>query len=834
MKIRIGRLFFGALISLLSLFAFAAQATAQGPIFNQFSRSPKLRGNTGKTHTANIADVASAYGYQVLYSFCSVGGASCTDGNEPIAGLIQDAAGNLYGTTVAGGANNSGTVFKLDTMGQETVLYSFCSVGGASCTDGNEPFAGLIQDAAGNLYGTTVAGGANNSGTVFKLDTTGQETVLYSFSPCSASSCPSGENPYAGLIQDAAGNLYGTTGGSANSAGTVFKLHTTGQETVLYSFCSESNCTDGANPSAGLIQDAAGNLYGTTVAGGANSPEGFGGGTVFKLDNTGQTVLYSFCSVGGANCTDGEYPYAGLIQDAAGNLYGTTSQGGTHGGGTVFKLDNTGQETVLYTFCSVGGANCTDGEYPYAGLIQDAAGNLYGTTSQGGTHGGGTVFKLDNTGQETVLYTFCSVGGANCTDGDSPRAGLIQDAAGNLYGTAFFGGAHGGGTVFKLSPLPTPTVTVTPSSSSITTEQALNVTVTVSGGSGNPTPTGTVKLTSGNYTSAATTLSGGSATINIPAGSLAVGTDTLTATYSGDSNYSTATGATSVTVTLPTPTVTVTPSSSSITTEQALNVTVTISGGSGNPTPTGTVKLTSGSYTSAATTLSGGTATINIPAGSLAVGTDTLTATYSGDSNYSPASGTNSVTVTPVSPSFTVGGTAVSVSPGTTNGNTSTITVTPSGGFTGNVTLTATITSSPTGAQDPPTLSFGSTSPVDITGASAGTATLTISTTAATSGALAYPVRPGVRWYTAGSAGMALALVFGMGIPARRRNWRTRLGLLVFLMALTGGLLACGSGGSSGGGGGGNPGTTAGTYTVTVTGTSGNTTAKGTVTLTVQ
>ena len=379
----------------------------------------------------------------------------------------------------------------------------------------------------------------------------------------------------------------------------------------------------------------------------------------------------------------------------------------------------------------------------------------------------------------------------------------------------------------------TPTVTVVPSASSITTVQTLTVAIAVGG---TPTPTGSVTLSSGGYTSA-TTLSSGNATFSIPAGSLATGTDTLTASYTPDSNsssiYNIATGTSLVTVTVPpkiTPTVTVTPSASSITTAQALTVTAAVSGSSGNPTPTGTVTLMSGSYTSAATTLSGGSASINIPAGSLNTGSDTLTASYSGDSNYIATTGTAPVSVTVAvapTPSLTVSGTAVSVTPGATSGNISTITVTPSGGFTGSVVLTAAVTSSPTSAQYPPTLSFGSTSPVSITGTNAGTAILTISTTAATSATLVHPKLPGVPWYAVGAT-LACLLLFG--IPARRRRWQTMLGMLALIVAFSGGMLACGgSSGSGGGGGASNPGTTAGTYTVTVTGTSGTVTAIGTV-----
>lgn len=353
----------------------------------------------------------------------------------------------------------------------ETVLYSF--TGGA---DGYTPTAGVIRDSAGNLYGTTEQGGATGYGTVFKVDNTGVETVLYSF--CSiriGSVCTDGAFPISGLVEDAAGNLYGTTlaGGNSNpsclngTCGTLFKIDSTGQETVLYAFCSVANCTDGYSPQAGLIQDAAGNLYGTTYLGGNSNPSCFNGscGTLFKLDNTGrETVLYAFCSV--ANCADGYAPEAALMQDAAGNLYGSTFLGGNanancSGGscGTLFKVDSTGRETLLYAFCSA--ANCSDGASPYlSALIMDAAGNLYGTTTSGGNSGklfpsgSGTVFKLDTAGHETVLYAFCAVRG--CTDGVGPSSSLIQDGRGNLYGATCCGGSsnyaylYGVGTIFKL------------------------------------------------------------------------------------------------------------------------------------------------------------------------------------------------------------------------------------------------------------------------------------------------------------------------------------------------------------------------------------------------
>jgi len=245
-------------------------------------------------------------------------------------------------------------------------------------------------------------------------------------------------------------------------------------------------------------------------------------------------------------------------------------------------------------------------------------------------------------------------------------------------------------------------------------------------------------------------------------------------------------GATS---TATTPTVTVTPASSTITSALPLTVTVSVSGGSGNPAPTGTVTLASGTYASAATTLSGGSATITIPAGTLAPGVDTLAGEYQGGNYAGGVFGHASVTVTGGTPGFTITGTAVTVTPGATTGNTSSIAVTPSGGFTGSVALTAAVTSSPSGALEPPTLSFGSTIPVSITGAAAGTATLTISTTAAGGCIEANLIDRSVPWYPAGGAALACILLFG--IPGRR-SWRKTLGMLALLVTLADGMLACG------------------------------------------
>jgi uncharacterized repeat protein (TIGR03803 family) len=407
---------------------------------------------------------ARASSYKVIHQF--------EVPKEPTANLTMDAAGNLYGTALGGGSTacpnyGCGMVWKLTrnsngTWGALTVLHEF--TGGA---DGANPFrAGLIFDAASNLYGTTSSGGDTTActmggppgcGVVFKLapnaEGTWAETVLYTFTGGA-----DGATPYAGLILDAAGNLYGETDGGGSSTyclygcGVVFKLAPnpdgTWAETVLYSFPGGA---DGYAPQGGLIFDAAGNLYGTTSQGGACTACG----VVFKLapnpDGTwAETVLYSF--TGGA---DGAYSTTGLIFDAAGNLYGTTFEGGS-GYGVVFKLapspDGNWTESVLYSF-----TDGTDGANPAAGLIFDAAGNLYGTTWAGGDtvacrpyglpHGCGVVFELTPTSSGWSETVLRKFLG----EAENPQAPLIFDPKGNLYGTTEVGTGNYG-VVFEITP----------------------------------------------------------------------------------------------------------------------------------------------------------------------------------------------------------------------------------------------------------------------------------------------------------------------------------------------------------------------------------------------
>lgn len=363
---------------------------------------------------------ATAQTYTVLYTFTGQ-----PDGKGPSSGLLrvgsQPFSNDTYGTTHQGGTNNSGSIFKLSAAGQETVLYSF--TGGA---DGGYPQVNgvLLRGSAGNLYGTTNAGGTSNCGVVFKLAPDGTETVLHTFT-----GMLDGCNPQSGLIRDAAGNFYGTAR-TSSSDGVVFTITTAGVFTTLYSFTGGA---DGGQPYGDLVFDPAGNLYGTTTLGGASNK-----GVIFKLTPAGQeSVLYSF--TGGA---DGGTP-VGLTRDSSGNLYGMTQAGGL-GNGVVFKLSSSGVYTVLHPFTG------TDGQFPTASPTRDPAGNLYGTTLFGGANGDGVVFKLRSDGTYTVLHSF--TGGA---DGSRPFGGdLIWTPSAALSAT-LYGSASGvgssNGVLFSLT-----------------------------------------------------------------------------------------------------------------------------------------------------------------------------------------------------------------------------------------------------------------------------------------------------------------------------------------------------------------------------------------------
>lgn len=382
------------------------------------------------------------------------------DGVGPAGNLAFDKTGKIYGATEQGGTNRLGTVFELvPTAGGgwvKKIIYNF------SGADGSSPRSGVTLDASGNLYGTTVYGGAYGDGTVYRLSPGAggvwTQTVLHSFSNTGGD----GENPYSRVIFDAAGNLYGALayggGGCPNyglGCGLVFELSPQSDgswtETFVHSF--SNNGTDGLNPFGDLIFDAKGNLYGSTNQGGS-----LGGGTVFELSPQaggvwGEEILHNFSGIS----TDGNFPYGGVILDAKGNLYGTTYEGGVsggtgNGGGIVFELspahNGSWTENILYVFPW---PSCTNGCYPQTSLTLDAKGDLYGTTSQG-AGAPGLVFELQpataGAWTESVVHSF---GIAN-KDGDTPSGSLILRPSGLLFGTTLSGGEFGGGSVYSIKP----------------------------------------------------------------------------------------------------------------------------------------------------------------------------------------------------------------------------------------------------------------------------------------------------------------------------------------------------------------------------------------------
>jgi uncharacterized repeat protein (TIGR03803 family) len=387
---------------------------------------------------ANL-NVLSAQTFTTITTFNGTNGA-----NPGYGSLIQATNGLLFGTTTYGGSlygggsgcpnpYGCGTVFDANLVGKLTTIQSFSPNGGPAI-----PMSGLIQASDGNLYGTTIDGGTNDCGTVFKVGKGGALTTIYNFA-CDLN----GGYPQGGLVQATNGILYGTTSSSgANSNGTVFSITGSGSLTTLYGFCSGGEgCPDGADPAASMIQASDGNLYGTTLHGAYET------GTIFRMTLAGQlTTLYKFCSIG--HCLDGNTPQSSLIEGPEGYLYGTTVGGGQNGAGSVYQITRSGQLTTLYSFAE------TDGGLPSGALVYASDGNLYGTTPSGRT-GNGTIFKLTPLGTLTTLYNFCSQ--ENCADGKGPLAGLTQDTNGNLFGTTSQGGdlncstgSYGCGTVFSL------------------------------------------------------------------------------------------------------------------------------------------------------------------------------------------------------------------------------------------------------------------------------------------------------------------------------------------------------------------------------------------------
>jgi uncharacterized repeat protein (TIGR03803 family) len=355
-------------------------------------------------------------------TFTSLANFNGANGAKPqYMSLVQGTDGNFYGTTGYGGASGLGTIFKISLGGTLTTLYSFAGA------DGANPYAGVIQATDGDFYGTTYGGGANGQGTVFKITLSGILTMLHSFGGSD------GGAPSCALIQAANGNFYGTTReGGAYFAGTVFEMTRAGKLTTLYSFGSDNG--DGNHPYAGLVQATNGNFYGTAYNGGANTY-----GTIFEITSTGtQKTLYSFAG------PDGAYPYAALIQATDGDFYGTT-YGGTRasGDGTVFRFTPGGALTTLRSF------DGQDGKEPVANLVQATNGKFYGTTEQGGVpeagQYSGIVFGITPAGASALLIRF------ETHNGGYPLGGLLQGTDGNLYGTTTGGGSDTDGTVFSVS-----------------------------------------------------------------------------------------------------------------------------------------------------------------------------------------------------------------------------------------------------------------------------------------------------------------------------------------------------------------------------------------------
>ncbi len=598
-----------------------------------------------------------------------------SDGGLPQGPVVQAPDGTIYGAADVGGANSSGVIYSVAAnsgtgTGQETPIYPF-----AGASDGCQPQSSLIFDNAGNLYGTTACGGANGHGAVFKYNPgSGVLTSLHAF--CAQANCPDGDAPHAGLVQGSDGNFYGTAGGgNASANGIIYRLSTSGTYTLLYTFCAAAGCADGAAPQGPLVENSDGNFYGVTAQGGA-----FGHGTVFRLTPGGAlTTLYSF-----TGAADGSAPLGALVVGSDGNLYGATELGGSEGFGTVYRISPTGSFTSLHSFTdSNGDAN------PNNGLVQASDGNFYGTTSGLIHDSAGAVYemamspalaapvqlafspstakagtaatltwKVLNAFSQTLQNCYASVQGSSAGAGTwsgqqagaySATTGLFSGSAqvtptsagtytyalscgGQESGFATLAVSHSGNATPAINATPTITLSATPNPATVGQTVTISATATGSGA----TPTGTVAFMYGARTLATLPLTSGTASISPSTAGLPAGNYLLTASYSGDANYSAALSA-GYTVTLnkmtPAISLSATPNPAAI--GQTVTITATASGS--GAAPTGTVAFKYGSLTLASLPLSGGTASFAPSTNGLPPGTYDLTASYSGDANYGAA-----------------------------------------------------------------------------------------------------------------------------------------------------------------------------------------------------
>jgi uncharacterized repeat protein (TIGR03803 family) len=580
----------------------------------------------------------------LLYSFDG------SNGHNPSLGVIQASDGNFY-AAVGGGTHNEGAVVQITPAGVVSTIYNFCSL--TNCEDGSSPGA-LIQGPDGNFYGTTGSGGTatgSGQGVAYKLTPGGVETVLHVFCPTDSLTCADGEGPVSALALGADGNLYGITtshgvNGTAIQGGTLFQLTTSGTLTTIYSFCAQASCADGNEPYGAPVQGADGNFYGTTVGGGAKRD-----GVIYQITPAGVlTVLHSFCVVSG--CPDAYDTNNQLFEGPNAVFYGDSFQGGAYGAGALYSITAAGAFTTLHSFCAAADNTCADGNGPAGGVILGSDGNLYGTTTSAGADEDGVAFQATTAGSVNTIYNFASVE----PDAVEPYGPMLQDSNGGFEGTSMGGGTASEGAVYSLvgSPALAPPVQLSfsPSTVSLTGSTTLSWSVSnafsdsmqqcyafVQGGAtGAGTWTGVQPgtLVSGIYSGSAsiTPTAGGAYTYALTCGGVESGFATLTVTG----------GKTATTTTLA-------DSGSPIASGATEMLTVTVTAAQptsarrhGIAQPSGTVSLMYEGRVVDTATLSGGSATMSIATTNYAAGSYSLTASYSGDSNFS-ASTSNSVTV---------------------------------------------------------------------------------------------------------------------------------------------------------------------------------------------